>query len=288
MHQQRVVFNNLKLYFRPCLKILVCMVLLGGIPVNSTANSGQAGNKVLRVAIYTYPPLVYQQNDDWGYCLEIVKAIFEPKGYTVIPDHFPVVRAIKQTENTHQDAICAINPFNSTKLSLASFSVAKLTYSFWVRESSSFKYTGVKSLKKQQLLNIVGYNYSLPGKEYQDYLANPDNEKHITQLTGSDPLLRAFKMIASNRADSICLDDPSANFTLKANYMTPLFKKAGSLPNVLYAYFGVSQKHAEKKNLLDIYNKGFLKLYESRVIHTILEKYDVSPWPLSDGHRPSE
>ena len=270
-----------------CLIKYIVAIIIAGDCLAVLAASKLSGEKILRVAIYTYPPLLYRQGDDWGYCLEIVKAIFEPKGYAVQPEFLPVARAIIETENLNQDAICAINPFNSKNLSLASYAVAKLTYSFWVRETSNFSYTGIESLQDQQLITIIGYNYTLPDKAYQEFLSHPDNQRQVTKLSGSEPIKRGFKMIAQHRADSICLDEHSANFTLQENDMAHLFKKAGSLPNTLYAYFGVSQDHPEKQLLLAIYNKGFLELYETGVIRTILAKYEVSSWPLQEGLRPS-
>lgn len=242
-------------------------------------------DKILKLAMYDYPPVTYYENGEWGYCHKLVKEIFEAKGFEVQPTLYPVIRAIVQTEEQKADAICVINPFNSPNLALATYPNTRLTYVFWVRKNSSFAYTGVPSLKGINILSIKGYNYTLPGKEYQEFLEDKANEAYVRELSGEDPLVRAFQMIERNRAETLCLDEPSAMFTLKKINRVDSFKQAGSLPNVLYGYFGVSKQHPDKENLLRIYNEGHAALYRSGKIASLLKASGISPWPLEDGKR---
>jgi ABC-type amino acid transport substrate-binding protein len=244
-----------------------------------------AAEKILKLAMYTYPPLTFYQDGDWGFCYTLVKAIFEENGYIVKPRLYPVMRAIVHTEQKQADAICVINPFNSQKLALAKYPNARLTYDFWVTNDSTFRYEGIRSLKGIRVINVKGYNYTLPGKTYQHYLENQDNAKRIQVLSGADPLSRAFRIISIKRADTICLDEPSAVYTLTKMGMLSAFKKAGHLPNPLFGYFGVSKSHPQKDILLKIYNKGHVKQYQSGKMAAMLKEYNVKPWPLSDGNR---
>jgi polar amino acid transport system substrate-binding protein len=260
----------------------IVMAVITALLVNSVAMGAE---KTLKLAMYTYPPISYHENDDWGYCYNLVKTIFEAKGFQVEPSLYPVIRAIVQTEELKTDAICVINPFNSPNLSLATYPNARLTYSFWVRKNSTFRYTGIASLKGVNILSIKGYNYTLPGKEYQDFLEDKANEATIRELSGDDPLGRAFQMIDKNRAVTFCLDEPSAMFTLKKLNMVDDFKQAGSLPNVLFGYFGVSKNHPDKESLLQIYNEGHEALYRSGKLASLLKTSGISPWPLEEGKR---
>ncbi len=265
------------------MKCIALFLLLIAALLTSVVSFG--ADKTLKLALYSYPPISYQQDGDWGYCFNLVKAIFEEKGYEVKPKLYPVIRAIAHTEEIKDDAICAINPFSSKKLSFASYSNARLTYYFWVKSDSSFRYSGIESLKGKRVINIKGFNYTLPGKEYQQFLENKANTKSIHELSGDTALGRAFKIIKIGRADSFCLDEPSAMYTLKQNDMVDEFKKSGSLPNVLYGYFGVSENHPQKETLLKIYNEGHVKMHRSKKFAAMLGKFGIEPWPLSEGKR---
>ena len=235
--------------------------------------------------MYSYPPVTFYKDGDWGYCYQLVKTIFEENGYQVKPRLYPVIRAIKHTEQRRDDAICVINPYNSKKLDLAKYPNTRLNYYFWVTADSQFQYEGIESLKDKRIITVKGYNYTLPGKTYQQYLDSHENTDRIQVLSGADPLKRAYRIISINRADTICLDEPSAIYTLNKIGMVKHFKKAGHLPKPLFGYFGVSENHPHKVTLLNIYNKGHIKLYKSGKFAAILEKYDVRSWPLSEGKR---
>lgn len=238
--------------------------------------------KTLRLGMYYYPPFLQNDNGDLGICHKIIKRIFEPEGYTVKPIFSPLIRTIRETEAIRVDAICSVNPHNSKGLALADYPNARLDYYFWVRSDSNFQYDGVESLARIKVINVNGYNYTIPGRNYQKFLESAKNKKNIFMMSGDDVMSRAFKLIHSNRAQTICLDDISARYILQKHNMQNLIKSAGRLPNTLHSYFAVSDQHPKKDHLLKTYNEGHIKLDRLGAFDEIFSEYNLQYWPQKD------
>lgn len=233
---------------------------------------GTASAKTISVAVFDYPPIfVLGDDENPGYCFEIIERIFEVRGYRVEKHELPLARAIRSVETGAIDMICAINPHNSWNLVPAFIPNVSMEFQFWKRADDDFEFGGIDTLADRTVLNIVGFNYRSISPMYQAYL-NSDNGA-VLNLSGEAPMLSAFRMIARGRADVICLDEHSAAYLLNELGLQDQIVPAGGFQTPFLAYPAVGPNHPRGTELLREYEQGYELLRQTGFVEKVLGKY---------------
>lgn len=241
---------------------------------------GTASAKTISVAVFDYPPIfVLGDDENPGYCFEIIEKIFEARGYQVEKHELPLARAIRSVETGAIDMICTINPHNSWNLVPAYIPNVSLEFLFWKRADDDFEFGGIDTLADRTVLNIVGFNYRAISPMYQAFL-NSDDET-VLNLSGEAPMLSAFRMIDRGNADVICLDEHSATYLLNKLGLQDRIVPAGGFQTPFLAYPAVGPNHPRGTELLREYEAGYEMLRQTGFVEKVVSKYlDGSVMPI--------
>lgn len=252
---------------------------LGAIFLLFVVVCGPASAKTISVAVFDYPPILVMGDDENpGYCFEIIEKIFKDRGYRVEKHELPLARAIRSVETGAIDMICAINPHNSWNLVPAFIPNVSMKFHFWKRADDDFEFTGIDSLADRSVLNIAGFNYRAISPMYQSYLSSGDSK--VLNLSGEAPMLSAFRMIARGHADVICLDEHSAVYLLNKLGLSERIVPAGGFDTPFLAYPAVGPDHPRGAELLREYEAGFEALRQTGFVDRVVGKYvDTAQMP---------
>ena len=211
-----------------------------------------------------------------GFVVDIARAVFEPKGYTVKYINVPWSRAVRKTmEGEYDGAIGA----TKKEMPGAIFHELPLAYStsyFIVNRSDTWVFTGVGSLKKIHVAAIQDYDY---GDSVTGYLAANKASDNVTIMKGGNITQKCLRMLTAGRLGS-CLEDKNVAFyNAKQLGVLDKIKSAGKIDSDQALFVAFGPKNGQSKIYARIWSEGFSSLRRSGKLNVILERYGLKDGP---------
>lgn len=213
--------------------------------------------------------------DAEGYLLDIVRAIFEPKGHRVTYIILPWQRAIREVEAGYYDAL--LGPFitEAPGFIFPEEEAGYTTLSFFTRIDSTWTFTGLESLKDVRLGIIKDYGYRPWLQKFRR--ETPEN---FIVVSGEDAVIRNLRLLIRGRIDAIPTNEYGFRYRAKL---------AGVLDQVRFAgrdNIGEGRKFyiafSPKKPTSEIYarslSEGIREMRRSGRLNKILAKYGLKDW----------
>ena len=214
-----------------------------------------------------------------GFVLDIVNAIYQAKGFTVVIKNVPWNRALSMASDGEVDGILGTAKSSAPNLIYPKTEVGQLKAAFFTLKTNPWTYQDIKSLDAVHLGLIQGYGYGDTNPELANYLNT--HSAQIDWIATSDALSHLLMMMEARHVGATIEDETVATYVLRAVGKQALFKVAGHYAhNTVKAYVGFNPKHANARQLAQLFDDGMVDLRRSGKLAAILARYGVSDWRL--------
>ena len=210
-----------------------------------------------------------------GYMIEVLKAIFEPKGIQIDYQLMPWERSKDEVKKGAYDAIVGADKVEADGYTSPKETFGRFRNAFFVLAANEWKYQGVASLNQVRLGVVEGYAYN---DEVDEYIKKAPQGKVIA-ATGDDALPKLLKMLQAGRIDAILEDATVIAHALKANNI-PFSQVlvAGDLGEAKDLYVAFSPARETSAKYSEIFSAGIVELRKSGKLKQILDRYNVKDW----------
>jgi len=217
---------------------------------------------------YTCPP---SHNKNNGYLVDIVKAVFEKKGYSIDYEVMPYRRAIIFARTGKVNAIIGIYKEDAPDLIFPNTHQGLSRKYFFVNKNANWRYSGVSSLNELNSIGIMlGYDYG----ELSDYLEK--SQKIVSIMTGFNMLELTLKQLLTGRIQTFADDRLVVNYMLnRMGVPKGQVIEAGQLGETNKVYIAFSPEIEESKLYAEILEQGIDQLRDSGELAKILQKYKL-------------
>lgn len=244
--------------------------------------SGTGYAETLNIAVHEFCPYLCKpekENGKEGYVAEVLRAIYEPKGFKLVFDRVPYVRGIRSTEQGIYDGMPMLNSQSSDKIVLSKELCGILVQNFYVKKGNPWKYTGLNSLENILVGSIIGYNYSPLDPDYESYLRkySKTEPKRVFYVASENPTLSNLKMIQTDRITTFNECSYVVEYIINKENLGPKFEVAGTL-GILKNYMGISPKRPDVRELTAVFDVGIQRLRKTGRLSAILKDYGLADW----------
>lgn len=260
----------------------VLLALLTTLGVLATIGLGIGGD-ILTLVSPDWCPLVCESGrpgileKDPGAVVEIVRAIFEEKGYRVLYSTPPWSRAIFATRKGSYTGILAAMKNDAPDFIYPEEEVGVNRMCFYVKATNPWRYQGVKSLRSVVLGVIQDYAYD--NGEVDEYIKKsrtaPNSQVQI--VASKTGLEQNFNNLKLDRITVILDECRVVDWYLKNKNLTDMYQQAGCLEEVkMYVAFSPALEQSPRYAAL--FSKGIRALRRSGRLQAILAKYGLKDW----------
>ena len=256
---------------KTCILQLSCLLTLSlSLPVFA---------KSLTFATDQWCPFVCDNAEAPGYVTEITKHIFQLEGYEISIFKIPFKRALIATENKDFEGVLLVsqNDISSYALMRNKLPVASTGVAFFVKRSSTWKFTDKTSLERIHLGLVNGYSY---GVELDNIFRIKHKQNTISWAHGSHPIEQNLSKLMKNRIDAIFDSREVIEYTANRMGLSDLIQYAGSDDLQDELFIGFSDKGKNAAELASIYDKGLSILRKNGDLGRILESYGLRDWEV--------
>lgn len=209
-----------------------------------------------------------------GFLVEIVKAIFEPQGFTVDYRIVPWARAIRDTRAGRYSAILGAIRSEAPDFFYPEGTGFRAGTQAFVKAGSPWKFEGPASLDGATVGVILDYSY---GDTADAYIAKYRSDTKRVQLaTGENALEKNVAKLRQGRV-SVLLEDPAVmRYFLDKTDQSDAVAHAGVLENTeAFIAFGPKEPHAQEHARM--LSEGMGRMRASGELARILERYGQTP-----------
>lgn len=214
-------------------------------------------------------------SDEEGYFLDIVRAVFEPKGHRVTYIIRPWKRAVWEVEAGTYDAL--LGPFKTEApgFIFPEEEIGFTTLSFFTRKDSAWTFAGLESLKEVRLGIIQDYEYRPWLQEFRQ--EHPEN---FVVLSGEDATYRNLQLLIRGRIDAIPTNENSFRYRAKHAGVLDQIRFAGrdTIGEGKNLYIAFSPKKPTSEIYARLLSEGIRELRRFGRISRILAKYGLKDW----------
>lgn len=209
-----------------------------------------------------------------GYAVEILRAVFEPRGIEVEYRELPWKRAVQDVRSGQADILIGVEPFEMPDMVFPKHSLGRSDLCFF-SSSPDWRFTGPDSLKGVVTGYIQGHAY--PQWFLDDIRAHPDR---FHALHGGDAFDRMLAMLAEGRVQVIPGSTAVATYYVrKAGLDGQVFAAGCSEADSRELYFALSPANMPRSRLLaDVLDKGVDTLRNTGQLNFLLIKYGLKDW----------
>ncbi|HSY29638.1 MAG TPA: transporter substrate-binding domain-containing protein [Burkholderiaceae bacterium] len=212
-----------------------------------------------------------------GYVIELLQAIFEPKGIKIRYEVVPWDRTLIQTRDGKADAAIAAtqHEVDSFGLLVGSESIGDSSDCLYVGANNKIKFSKAEDLGALKKIGVSsGYSYSA---DIDAWLKRPENQGKIIVQKGEEPGEINARNLALGRLDGVIEDD---------HVMQQLIFKFGLQHDLVLAgcqkqtkiYVAFSPKLKNARNAVKDFDEGMEALRQNGQLAKILARYGMTDW----------
>ncbi len=215
-------------------------------------------------------------SDHPGYCIELIKAVFEPEGYAVDYQAMPWARDVRDVQSGEINAIVGASHTDCPQCIFPQKPVGMIQNFFYVKKGSSWVFKGVSSLKGLRLGVIDGYSYD---DGVLDAYIKDGKAPDIQKATGDTALMTNIKKLDAGRLDVVVEN----NYVFSSG-VTGLglpsdgFIVAGQANEFQDIFIAFAPGKINSGVYMKIWDKGIAKLRGSGKLASILARYSLPDW----------
>lgn len=208
-----------------------------------------------------------------GYTIEISKYIFESAGHKLIYQVIPWSRALEETREGKYNAVVGALKGDAPDFIFPEEEIGVSQTAFFVKKGSTWKYTGLESLRTVQIGLIKNYSY---GEELDRFFRAKENI--VQYVHGEDPLSKNINKLLYGRFDVLVEDTNVLLQKAKKMGVSDKIIKAGNAKKRNNVYIAFSPNISKSKEYADIFTNGIRNLKDSGKLEKVLAKYGLVYW----------
>jgi polar amino acid transport system substrate-binding protein len=212
-----------------------------------------------------------------GYVIEMMQEIFHEAGHKLDYRTVPWNRAVLDTKNNKETSVvCATeSQAKEATLKIGKESIGVSNDCLWVAATSKIKFKIADDLNSlTKVGTVLGYSYSY---ELGKWLDRPENKGKSDAIAGDDPAERNAIKLVNKSIDGIIENRAVMTYILKKTGMDEQIRNAGCQEETAM-YIAFSPNHTDSDKLVEMFDKGVVKLRKSGKLKKILTKYGVRDW----------
>lgn len=215
------------------------------------------------------------QDAKQGFMLDIARTIFANTPYKIEYLNMPWARAIKLVKDGKIDGLVGASKLEAKNMVISKHSLGLSTFSFFTLPTSTWQYSGLKSLEKVSLGRIKSYSYGGLTNRYIRF--HQDDKNRVQTVTSVNGLELLVAMLRKKRVDVIIEDK-----NVMANYFSSqgqemAFRNAGTVcDEEVFIAFG--QHVNDAATMVKIIDDKLQVLRASGELVKILSAYGVEDW----------
>ncbi|MEI6438268.1 MAG: transporter substrate-binding domain-containing protein [Candidatus Omnitrophota bacterium] len=221
-----------------------------------------------------------------GYCIEVLKAIFEPAGYTVDYQSHAWTRDVEEVQAGKIDAIVGAGHSDCPRCIFPEQPIGTIQNLFFVKKGDPWVFNQVSSLAGRRLGVVQGYSYDEgPVDAYIGIGELPDVQKS----SGEKALAFNIQKLLAGRVDVIVENDHVIANALKEQVLpedalTPA-GKVNEEQAIYIAFSPVSRERTQK--MMKVWADGIAALRGSGKLAEILARYKIADWAPAVANAPA-
>lgn len=232
----------------------------------------------LRIATDEWCPydcLPGQNDGKVGYLGDLLVETMKARGHKVEFVEVSYTRGLELVREGKLDGTMACFREEAPDFVFPDFSLGKSNSTFFSLKSSSWKYTGVESLKQAKMIGMIdGYDYVDP--TVMAYLNKRPN--NVLAMKGEKPLERLLEMLISGRITTIIEDKSVLEYKINQMGKADLIKISGVTDVVIDVFASFSPKKESSKKYAKILSEETIKMRKDGRLKALLDKYGIKDW----------
>ncbi|WP_229591086.1 substrate-binding periplasmic protein [Pseudodesulfovibrio sediminis] len=219
---------------------------------------------------------------DEGYAVDVLRAIFEPKGWTVEYKELPWQRALDDMRNGHADITISKSKEETPDFIFSTQTLGKNAMCFYTNRPD-WKFTGPDSLDTVKTGLVQGYGY----RDW--FLEKVRRKPHLFySLHGNDAFPRLVSMLKEDRIQALPGNQAVVDYYIQTNQLLDQVFFAGCVDDPEQLYFAISPANPLRSKLLvTAIDKGLATMRVSGQLNYLLIKYNLKHWVPVKADSPS-
>jgi len=210
-----------------------------------------------------------------GYIVDVLRAIFEPKGYTVEFVNLPWTRCIKDTRDGRISGMAGADVLEVPDFIFPTATVGVTTPRFFVNAGSPWRFVNVQSLTSVVMGVIQDYTYA---DSIDRYIQRSQGSERLHMVKGNDPLGRLIEALHNRRIDTFVENAAVAHHALAAAGLDGQIVEAGGPDAGVRLFVPFSPKLPKATEYARMFDEGIAELRSSGRLGEILAEYNLTEW----------
>jgi polar amino acid transport system substrate-binding protein len=210
-----------------------------------------------------------------GYMIELAQVILAKHGHTVEYRSMPWERSLKEVRRGSFDCVVGAYKEDAPDFIFPDVAWGSIESSFYVKNETAWRYTGIDSVKKVVMGSIGGYAYS---EELDKYIEQNKGKGKVQVINANNALEQNIKKLLKGRLDTVIESHLVMEAKLKSMGATDKVKSAGILVKAENMYIACSPAKSTSKEYAKLFSEGIKELRASGKLKEILDKYGLKDW----------
>lgn len=254
--------------------LLLCLACLAALSVPALAGEAPSRQTLVIAADEWCPYNCASGSAEPGFVIEILRAVYEPQGYTVDYQVIPWSRAVADGAKGRFDAVVGATYEEAAGFVFPDEPVGHVANDFFIRRGDVWRYTGVKSLQGVRLGVIRGYEYS---GVIDPYLAG-QGMPAVQWAHGDEALETNLRKLVSDRLDAVMDERNVVFFTAKKLGLREQIAYAGSDGDYDPIFVAFSPARDDAADLAARFDQGLRAMRADGRLKAILDRYGLDDW----------
>lgn len=207
-----------------------------------------------------------------GYPIDILRAIFEPRGIKITYSNLNYSRAIIETRKGRFTLIPSVFKEEAPDFIFSRQTISDSRYCFYSRADSSWTFTGADSLKNMRIGAIKSYSY---GELIDKAIAKQKGRFELQ--AGNNLTERLVRMLVAGRLDVFIENEYLVAYNLLLNPDVKLREAGCEASSSTYIAFSPGDNQLGQK-YADMFDAGLLQLRASGALEKIMARYGLRDW----------
>lgn len=250
--------------------------LLIFISIGTELRAADQKLKTITVAADIWCPINCDpESDNLGVGIDLAKAIFEAKGYTIHYLIMPWTRALEEVRAGRIDAVIGANTLDDPNLIFPKESVMSITDDFYMLAEKRVPYKSTDSLKGLRIGIISSYGYY---EEAQHFIEENRafGTGSVQAVGGEDALQQNIRKLRAGRIDAIIEASPVMQYELLAQGLTKEIQRVGSAKGGK-VYLAFSPALKTSKTYARMFDLGVAELRARSKLENYYNVYGLKP-----------
>nr|WP_275406378.1 transporter substrate-binding domain-containing protein [Pseudodesulfovibrio sp. JC047] len=210
-----------------------------------------------------------------GYAVEILRAVFESKGYEIQYQPMPWKRAVDDVRSGKADILIGCLQDDHSGFIFPNETLGKDLLCFYTNQPG-WMFAGEESLADVMVGLVKGY-------EYRDWLRDAviRSPEKFHVMYGDEPVVRLLKMLKDKRIQVLAGNKVVVEYYLKSLGLKDVLFYGGCYadPTDQYLSFAMTSERPERsRKLCDILDKGVSVMRKTGQLNYLLLKYGLKDW----------